>query len=257
MTKRRRGSQRTGRPDGYRRATPTPVGRPTVANRLPGLPVLTLGAVIVVLVIAGALLVLRPGAGGTASIASPSAPGAAGHGCPTSQPAALAAGQTRTVTVTTPKGAMTIKLVADLSPIAVGNFAALASCGFYDGTPFHRTAALQDGTPFVIQGGDPTGTGTGGPGYTIQDEQVTTPYKRGTVAMARSSGPNSVGSQFFIVLDDKDGAVLGSPQGANDYQIIGSVTSGMETADAIFAASAGVELPTTPIRITTATVANP
>ncbi|HEY8819330.1 MAG TPA: hypothetical protein VIM25_10990, partial [Candidatus Limnocylindrales bacterium] len=61
MTKRRRGSQRTGQPDGYRRATTTPVGGPTVANRLPGLPVLTLGAVIVVLIVAGALLVLRPG----------------------------------------------------------------------------------------------------------------------------------------------------------------------------------------------------
>ena len=251
MTKRRRGSQRTGQPDGYRRATTTPVGGPTIANRLPGLPVLTLGAVIVVLIVAGALLVLRPGsAGGTGgAVASAGA-------CPTSQPAALSAGETRTVTITTPKGAMTIKLVADLSPIAVGNFAALASCGFYDGTPFHRTAALQDGTPFVIQGGDPTGTGTGGPGYSITDEPVTTPYKRGTVAMARSSAPNSVGSQFFIVLDDKDGAVLGA-SGANNYQIIGSVTSGMETADAIFAASAGVELPTTPIRITTATVATP
>jgi cyclophilin family peptidyl-prolyl cis-trans isomerase len=207
--------------------------------------VLTLGAVVLVILIAGALLVLRPGSG---------AAGAA-KGCPTSQPAPMAAGQTRTVTLTTPKGAMTIKLVADLSPIAVGNFATLASCGFYDGTAFHRTAALQDGTPFVIQGGDPTGTGGGGPGYTIHDEPVTTTYKRGTVAMARSSGPNSVGSQFFIVLDDKDGATLVGSGGK--YQIIGSVTSGMSTADAIFAASAGVELPADPIRITTMTVANP
>ena len=158
------------------------------------------------------------------------------------------------MTLTTPKGAMTLKIEADLSPIAAGNFVALASCGFYDGTPFHRTPTLQDGTAFVIQGGDPTGTGTGGPGYTIQDEKVTTPYKRGTVAMARSSAPNSVGSQFFIVLDDKDGAILSS---ANTYQIIGNVTSGMETADAIFAASGGVELPPNPIPITTATVANP
>src|SRR6185369_7204823 len=109
---------------------------------------------------------------------------------------------------------------------------------------------------FVIQGGDPTGTGTGGPGYTIKDEKVTTPYKRGTVAMARSSQPDSVGSQFFIVLDDKDGAILGGPPAIN-YQIIGNVTAGMETADAIFAASGGVELPPNPIPITTATVANP
>ena len=166
----------------------------------------------------------------------------------------MPAGQTRTVVLTTPKGAIAIRVQADLSPIATGNFVALASCGFYDGTPFHRTPTLQDGTPFVIQGGDPTGTGSGGPGYTITDEPVTQTYKRGTVAMARSSQPNSVGSQFFIVLDDKDGDILGS---ANTYQIIGNVSQGMETADAIFAASNGVELPTNPIKITTATVANP
>ena len=177
-----------------------------------------------------------------------------GRTCPKSQPAALAAGQTRTVTLTTPNGAMVLKIEADLSPIAAGNFVALARCGFYDGTPFHRTAKLPDGTPFVIQGGDPTGTGRGGPGYTIKDEPVTTTYKRGTVAMARSNAPNSVGSQFFIVLDDKDAAVLSS---ANTYQIIGNVTSGMAVADAIFAASAGVELPIKPIHVTTATVANP
>ena len=194
------------------------------------------------------------GAGPSASpVASAGASTAAGS-CPTSQPPALPAGQKRTVTLTTPKGDMVIKVEADLSPIAAGNFVSLASCGFYDGTPFHRTPTLQDGTPFVIQGGDPTGTGTGGPGYTIQDETVTTPYKRGTVAMARSSAPNSVGSQFFIVLDDKDGEILSS---ANTYQIIGNVTSGMETADAIFAASGGIELPPNPITITTATVTNP
>ena len=100
---------------------------------------------------------------------------------------------------------MAITVENDLSPIAAGNFVALADCGYYDGVVFHRVASLQDGTPFVIQGGDPTGTGGGGPGYTIQDEPVKTPYKRGTVAMARTSEPNSVGSQFFVVLDDKDG----------------------------------------------------
>ena len=72
--------------------------------------------------------------------------------------------------------------------------------------------------------------------------------------MARTQAPNSVGSQFFIVLDDKDGDILGQ---ANTYQIIGNVTSGMDVADAIFVASAGVELPANPVPITTATVANP
>jgi peptidyl-prolyl cis-trans isomerase B (cyclophilin B) len=214
----------------------------------------------VLVVVIGGFLLLRPGGlgGGTGAAASPSASGAgasaAAGTCPTSQPPALPAGQTRTVTLTTPKGAMSLKIEADLSPIAAGNFVALASCGFYDGTVFHRTPTLEDGTPFVIQGGDPEGTGTGGPGYTIKDEPVTAQYKRGTVAMARSAAPNSVGSQFFIVLDDKDGAVLSS---ANTYQIFGNVTSGMETADAIYVASGGVELPKSPVPITTATVANP
>jgi peptidyl-prolyl cis-trans isomerase B (cyclophilin B) len=211
----------------------------------------------------GAFLILRPGGGGGGSSGAASAaagssgsaaPGTGNGSCPTSQPDALPAGQTRTVTLATPKGNMAIKVEAALSPIAAGNFVALASCEYYNGTVFHRAATLQDGTPFVIQGGDPTGTGTGGPGYTIKDEPVTTEYKRGTVAMARTSQPDSVGSQFFIVLDDKDGEVL---KAANTYQIIGNVTSGMETADAIYAAAGGVELPTNPIPITTATVANP
>ncbi|MEP6640202.1 MAG: peptidylprolyl isomerase [Chloroflexota bacterium] len=228
-----------------------------MANRLPGLPWLVAGGIgLVVLIVA--FVVLRPSGntppGGAGSSAAPGSSAAAAGPCPTSQPAALPAGGTRTVTLTTPKGAITLKIQADLSPIAAGNFVALASCLYYDGTVFHRTATLQDGTPFVIQGGDPDGTGTGGPGYTIKDEPVATPYKRGTVAMARTQAPNSVGSQFFIVLDDKDGAILGQ---ANTYQIIGNVTAGMETADAIYAASGGVELPPNPIPITTAAVANP
>jgi cyclophilin family peptidyl-prolyl cis-trans isomerase len=252
--KRRRGSQQAS--SSQQSATKTkPVTSSNVNSSIPGVPWLVGGAVVLVAVLLLGMLVLRPFGGGSGAgpSASPGASLAAGS-CPTSQPPALPAGETRTVTLTTPKGTMALKIEADLSPIAAGNFVALASCGFYDGTPFHRTPTLQDGTPFVIQGGDPTGTGTGGPGYTIQDETVTTPYKRGTVAMARSAAPNSVGSQFFIVLDDKDGKILSS---ANTYQIIGNVTSGMETADAIFAASGGIELPPNPIPITTATVANP
>jgi cyclophilin family peptidyl-prolyl cis-trans isomerase len=284
--KRRRGSQRqpskasTSRPPAGR----TPVRGSTTSTSLPGAAWLIGGAVAVVAVIA-LILVFRPSDGGSAATASAS-PGAstatgasAGAGasasagasssagasaapggssaagdCPTSQPEALPAGQIRTVTLATPKGAIAIKVEADLSPIAAGNFVALASCGFYDGTVFHRTPTLPDGTPFVIQGGDPEGTGRGGPGYTIKDEPVTTPYKRGTVAMARTSAPDSVGSQFFIVLDDRDGEVLGA---ANTYQIFGTVSSGMDVADAIFVASGGAELPSNPIPITAATVANP
>jgi cyclophilin family peptidyl-prolyl cis-trans isomerase len=252
-----RGAQR-GRPTGRSGAPRQPVRGGNVSSSIPGLPWLTAGAIVIAVLI-GAFIVLSVGGGGGPggvgpdSSASPAAVATKGA-CPTSQPAALPAGQTRTTTLTTPKGPIVIKVVADLSPIAAGNFVALASCGFYDGTAFHRTATLQDGTPFVIQGGDPEGTGMGGPGYNIQDEPVTTPYKRGTVAMARTASPNSVGSQFFIVLDDKDGAILGQ---ANTYQIIGNVTSGMETVDAIYTASGGVELPKDPVKITTATVANP
>jgi len=280
MSKRRRGSQQA--PPRKQRAPVAPVSGRTSSN-IPGLPWLIGGAIVIVVLIGG-FLVLRPGgtggatpsasarasagassaaSAGASSAASAGASSAASGGagssaaagtCPTSQPPALPAGETRTVTLTTPKGPMVLKIEADLSPIAAGNFVALASCGYYDGTVFHRTPTLQDGTPFVIQGGDPEGTGSGGPGYTIKDEPVTTPYKRGTVAMARTQAPDSVGSQFFIVLDDKDGAILGS---ANTYQIIGNVTSGMETADAIYLASGGEELPKNPIPITTATVATP
>jgi cyclophilin family peptidyl-prolyl cis-trans isomerase len=172
---------------------------------------------------------------------------ARGTDCPTAQPPAAPAGERRTVAIDTAKGEIEITLDASLSPIAVGNFEALAGCGFYDGVVFHRVATLPDGTPFVIQGGDPDGTGRGGPGYTIQDEPVTATYARGTVAMARTGAPNSAGSQFFIVLDDKDREVL---QSANTYQIIGTVTNGMEVADAIYQAAGGVELPPDPVVMT-------
>jgi cyclophilin family peptidyl-prolyl cis-trans isomerase len=172
----------------------------------------------------------------------------AARACPTSQPEPLPAGEKRVVKVETAKGTFEITIEADLSPIAAGNFVALATCGYYDGIVFHRIVP-----GFVIQGGDPTGSGTGGPGYEIQDEPVTTTYRRGTVAMARTPAPNSVGSQFFVVLDDAARAPLES---ANTYQIIGSVTSGMEAVDAI-AAAADAENPTNPIAMDKVTVSTP
>lgn len=258
MTKRRRGTQQNRRParPGWERTQP--VKADSVSTRIPGLPWLA-GGVVVLAVLAAAFIILRPtgGGGGGASPsasaspsahASPSAPAAQGVNCPTSPPPALPAGQTRTVTLNTEKGPIVIKVEADLSPLAAGNFVALASCQFYDGTVFHRVVPN-----FVIQGGDPEGTGTGGPGYDIQDEPVKATYSRATVAMARGSGPNSAGSQFFIVLDDKARQALAS---YNTYQIFGTVTSGMETVDAI-AAAADKENPSDPVMITTATVANP
>ncbi len=257
------GGRPTGRPTGSGARRPKPGTPPTGTSRVPptpptsnvgdvvGVPWKPVALIVGVIALAvlGTLFVLKPGGGGGG--------GGGGNGdvaCPTKQPPPLPAGETRTVTMGTQKGTIVMRLEADLSPIATGNFAALAGCGFYDGGVFHRTAALEDGTPFVIQGGDPTGTGSGGPGYSIQDEAVTAPYGRGVVAMARSSEPNSVGSQFFIVLDDKAAETLAH---YNTYQIIGHVTSGMDVADAIFAASNGEELPANPVKMTTVTVAIP
>ena len=251
--KRRRGSQRERRSDGYTRSagrpgTPAgPVSGGSVTSSIPGGPLLIIGAIVVV-VIAAAFLLLRPGDSGGAGAGASASPGAstAAGSCPTSQPPALPAGQTRTVTIQTDKGTMVLSIKADLSPIAAGNFVALASCGFYDGSPFHRVVP-----DFVIQGG---GSATGADlGYTIKDEPVTAPYGRGVVAMARTSQPDSVDSQFFIVLSDQAIAALKS---ANTYQIIGNVTSGMETADAI-ASAADQENPTNPVIMTSVTVANP
>jgi cyclophilin family peptidyl-prolyl cis-trans isomerase len=195
----------------------------------------------------------QPTSGAESTVPSGAPSESASTGCPTSQPEALGAGETRTVSIETDKGTITLSLKADLSPIAVGNFVALAECGYYDGVVFHR---LVPG--FVIQGGDPTGTGTGGPGYTITDEPVTTAYHRGTVAMARTPQPNSVGSQFFIVVDDAAKSALAS---ANTYQIIGEVTAGMDVVDTIVAMpnsgqSSGNQA-LDPVPMTKVTVANP
>jgi cyclophilin family peptidyl-prolyl cis-trans isomerase len=185
---------------------------------------------------------------------SDAAPGSAATGdCPTAQPAPLPTGESRAVTIETSKGTIVLAVHADLSPIAVGNFVALAECGYYDGVVFHR---LVPG--FVIQGGDPTGTGTGGPGYTITDEPVTSTYARGVVAMARTLDPNSVGSQFFIILDDQAEDALAS---YNTYQIIGEVTDGMDVVDTIAAmpnsGQASGNMALEPVAMTKVTVSNP
>jgi len=200
------------------------------------------------LLLCASLILAACSTAGGASPAATSGSAPESAACPTSQPAALPAGETRTVTIETDKGSIAIRIEADLSPIAAGNFVTLAGCGFYDGVVFHRVVP-----GFVIQGGDPDGNGTGGPGYTIQDEPVTATYGRGTVAMARTTQPNSVGSQFFIVLDDAARAALAS---ANTYQIIGTVASGMDAVDAI-AAAADAELPSKPVVMTSVSVSNP
>ncbi|MGI9096060.1 MAG: peptidylprolyl isomerase [Candidatus Limnocylindrus sp.] len=176
---------------------------------------------------------------------TPSSSGAA-SGCPTSQPAAAAAGTTRDVTMVTSKGTIVLRLSADLSPIAVGNFLALVDCGYYNSVIFHRIVP-----GFVIQGGDPQGTGMGGPGYSIKDEPVIGSYQRGTLAMARTAAPDSQGSQFFIVLDD---AAAGPLESARTYAILGEVVSGLDVVDVIAAVERDSgDRPIDPVTIISAT----
>jgi len=146
---------------------------------------------------------------------------------PLAQPPAEPASDGTTATISTELGDIVIQLYTDSAPVATQNFINLAEARYYDGVVFHR---LVPG--FVIQGGDPTGTGRGGPGYTIQDEPVVGTYARGVVAMARTAEPDSQGSQFFIVLDDAAEEALES---FRTYVIFGEVTQGMDVADAIAA----------------------
>ena len=129
--------------------------------------------------------------------------------------------QGKKVRIKTVKGDIVFEFFAD-SPMAASNFIFLAKDGFYEGLTFHRR---EEG--FVIQGGDPSGDGTGGPGYKFNDEPVTRDYKRGIVAMA-NAGPNTNGSQFFIMLADN----LTLPK---NYTIFGNIIEGMDVVDEIVA----------------------
>ncbi len=123
-------------------------------------------------------------------------------------------------TIKTNHGDINVELFSTDVPVTVNNFVFLAKEGFYKNGQFHRV--IKD---FMIQGGCPTGDGTGGPGYRFQDEPVTRSYVKGTLAMA-NAGPNTNGSQFFIV----HGADVGLPP---NYTIFGNVTSGIDVLDAI------------------------
>ncbi len=126
------------------------------------------------------------------------------------------------IRLTTTKGDIVFKLYDDTAPATVSNFVYLAGNGYYDGLIFHRVIS-----GFMIQGGDPTGTGSGGPGYQFPDElNDTHTYARGTVAMA-NAGKNTNGSQFFIMHKD-----VPLP---HSYSIFGEVISGMDVVDAIAA----------------------
>lgn len=125
------------------------------------------------------------------------------------------------IRIETAKGDIEVDLRGDLLPLTVANFVKLAKSGFYDGLTFHR---VED---WVIQGGDPRGDGTGGPGYSINletDSQLKN--VRGAIAMARSQDPNSAGSQFYILKTDADWL-------NGQYAVFGNVTKGMDVVDKI------------------------
>jgi cyclophilin family peptidyl-prolyl cis-trans isomerase len=126
-----------------------------------------------------------------------------------------------TATMHTSEGAIELELFADDAPKTVDNFTKLAGDGFYDGLVFHRV--IPD---FMIQGGCPLGTGTGGPGYTFEDEINDHKVVRGALAMA-NSGPNTNGSQFFIVTTDA------APWLDGKHTVFGQVTSGQDVAERI------------------------
>ena len=132
-------------------------------------------------------------------------------------------------TLSTSYGDITVQLYQEEAPATVNNFVFLARQGFYNGVRFHRIVR-----GFMVQGGDPTGTGRGGPGYRFADEPVTRDYLRGTLAMA-NSGPDSNGSQFFIMHED-----YALPK---DYTIFGMVTEGLQVLDAIANTAVSARVP--------------
>jgi len=147
-------------------------------------------------------------------------------------------------TIATEKGDIEVEIFTEGAPKAANNFLDLARKGFYDGVIFHRVVP-----GFVIQGGDPEGTGRGGPGYKFADEPFKGDYYRGTLAMA-NAGPNTNGSQFFICLADLVGKL------PKNYTIFGQVTKGMDVVDAIAAGRTGAQdRPVEPVKMTKVSVA--
>jgi cyclophilin family peptidyl-prolyl cis-trans isomerase len=143
-----------------------------------------------------------------------------------------------TATLHTSEGAIELELYPDDAPKTVENFVKLSRSGFYEGVIFHRV--IPD---FMIQGGDPTGTGTGGPGYEFEDEFNQHKVVRGALAMA-NAGPNTNGSQFFIVTAEA------TPWLDGKHTVFGRVTSGMDVVDRISEADRDAnDRPRTPITI--------
>lgn len=162
-----------------------------------------------------------------------------------SQPPAMSIDRTKEyqATIKTNYGDIVVELFPEDAPLAVNNFVFLSRQGFYNGVKVHRVVK-----GFVMQSGDPTGTGSGGPGYRFADEPVTRDYVAGTLAMA-NAGANTNGSQFFICLADLSGRL------PKNYTIFGLVTSGFDVVQEIGnvpvtrAPSGEVSLPTVDVHI--------
>ncbi|MEA2735800.1 MAG: peptidyl-prolyl cis-trans isomerase, partial [Humisphaera sp.] len=151
--------------------------------------------------------------------------------------------KTYTATIDTTAGTMVAELWPKLAPQTVNSFVFLARDGYYEGVIFHRVIP-----GFMIQGGDPTGTGTGGPGYRVKAEFNDTKHDRGILSMARTADPNSAGSQFFIMH-------ARSPHLDNQYTAFGKVTQGLEVIDKIVNAPTGAnDRPRDPTKINKITI---
>jgi cyclophilin family peptidyl-prolyl cis-trans isomerase len=147
-------------------------------------------------------------------------------------------------TITTSKGPIVLELFDDDAPKTVENFTTLAGKGFYDGLIFHRVIR-----GFMLQAGCPQGTGTGGPGYTFDDEFNSHRIVRGVLAMA-NAGPNTNGSQFFIVTANECAWLDGK------HTVFGRVSDGMDVVDAIEAVETdGADRPATPVLIESVSIA--
>ena len=141
-------------------------------------------------------------------------------------------------TIETRLGKIVVSFMPDKAPMHVKNFITLAESGFYNGTPFHRVIP-----GFMIQGGDPKGTGTGGPGYSIDAEFNDVKHVPGILSMARTSAPNSAGSQFFIMVGT-------STHLDGQYSAFGKVVEGQDIADKIAGEPRNRrDMPTVPIEM--------
>lgn len=183
-----------------------------------------------------------PGDGACETVETPEAKADGGHTAPTGS---LDAGTTYALVVETNCGSFTIELDPKLAPKTSASLVSLAEAGFFDGTTFHRVVP-----GFVIQGGDPTGTGSGGPGYkTVDVPPAGTTYTEGVVAMAKAGNepPGTSGSQFFVVTAPDAGL-------PPDYAVVGTVGDGMEAVSAIEALGTGDGPPSQPVVIEKVTV---